>query len=122
PRVRLCFLLQLHLAGVPTPEPEYRFAPPRRWRFDWAWPGLLLAVEREGGVWTQGRHVRPSGFIKDIEKYNTAALLGWMLIRYTPAMERDGRALALVERAIAARTATRTQPRTKSSVSRKRGT
>ncbi len=26
-------------AGIKGFEREYRFAPPRRWRFDFAWPG-----------------------------------------------------------------------------------
>lgn len=25
-------------AGLGMPTSEYRFAPPRRWRFDWCWP------------------------------------------------------------------------------------
>lgn len=41
---------------------EHRFHPARRWRFDFAWPELLFAVEVEGGIWTGGRHNRGSGF------------------------------------------------------------
>ena len=63
---------------------EYRFHPPRRWRFDYALPSVKVAVEVEGAVWAGGRHVRPSGFIKDMEKYNTAAVTGWTLTRTTP--------------------------------------
>lgn len=63
---------------------EFRFHPTRRWRFDYAFPELKIAVEVEGGVWRQGRHTRGSGFVKDMEKYNTAAVLGWTLIRVTP--------------------------------------
>lgn len=63
---------------------EYRFHPTRRWRFDYAIPNYKIAIEVEGGIWTQGRHTRPKGFLKDIEKYNSAALLGWKLFRTTP--------------------------------------
>lgn len=63
---------------------EYRFYKPRRWRFDYALPLYKIAVEVEGGVWTGGRHVRPQGFLGDIQKYNTAALLGWRVFRVTP--------------------------------------
>ena len=81
---------------------EYRFAPPRRWRFDFAWPELALALEVEGGIWIQGRHTRPTGFAKDLEKYNTATLLGWRLLRVTPEMVQDGSAVTFVKKAIEA--------------------
>jgi hypothetical protein len=63
---------------------EFRFHPKRLWRFDYAFPPLKIAIEVEGGVWTKGRHTRGSGFVKDMEKYNAAAVLGWTLIRVTP--------------------------------------
>jgi very-short-patch-repair endonuclease len=62
-------------------ELEYRFHPVRRWRFDMAFPEPKVAVEIEGGVWTGGRHVRGKGFRKDCEKYNTAAAMGWRVLR-----------------------------------------
>jgi len=63
---------------------EYRFAPPRKWRFDFANPQRQIAIEIEGGVYTRGRHTRPTGFLRDIEKYNTATLQGWRVLRCTP--------------------------------------
>lgn len=69
--------------GLPRPFPEFRFAPPRRWRFDFAFDNLI-AIEVEGGVWTQGRHTRGAGFLADCEKYNEAAIRGWCVIRVTP--------------------------------------
>lgn len=63
---------------------EYRFHPKRKWRFDYAFPVAKVALEVEGGVWTRGRHTRPEGFLNDIEKYNTATLLGWKVLRTTP--------------------------------------
>lgn len=63
---------------------EYRFFQPRKWRFDYALPLYKIAVEVEGGVWSLGRHIRPQGFLGDMEKYNTAALLGWRVFRTTP--------------------------------------
>ena len=95
---------QLRASGAPQPEREYRFASPRRWRFDFAWPDLRLALEVEGGTWVGGRHVRPAAFEGDCEKYNAATLLGWAVLRVTPAMVDDGRALAAVERYLEART------------------
>lgn len=64
--------------------PEHRFAPPRRWRFDFAIVRHRIALEVEGGAWTAGRHFRGPGILKDMEKYNTAACLGWRLIRVVP--------------------------------------
>ncbi|MEM4203152.1 MAG: hypothetical protein QXS54_03685 [Candidatus Methanomethylicaceae archaeon] len=69
---------------IPAPEREYYFDPPRKWRFDYAWPERKVAVEIEGGVWTYGRHNRAATFIKDLEKYNRAVELGWRVLRYTP--------------------------------------
>ena len=89
-------------AGLPAPIREHRFAPPRRWRFDYAWPAHRLALEVEGGTWKRGRHVRGRGYESDCEKYSEAALRGWRVLRVTPAMLRDGRALAMLGRALPA--------------------
>ena len=43
-----------------------------------------MALEIEGGVFSRGRHVRPMGFLADMEKYNAAAVLGWRVLRCTP--------------------------------------
>ena len=76
------FLMFLKIAKIPKPEEEFVFAPPRKWRFDFAYPDKKIAIEIEGGVWSEGRHRRPIGFIKDMEKYNAAALHGWRVLRY----------------------------------------
>lgn len=76
--------------GLPDPTPEYRFHPKRKWRFDYAWLSYRVAVEIEGGIWTGGRHTRGLGFMKDMEKYNAAAALGWRIFRFTPKELRDG--------------------------------
>lgn len=62
-------------------EAEFRFYPSRMWRFDYAIPDLKIAIEIDGGVWTYGRHNRASSYIKDAEKLNTAASLGWLVLR-----------------------------------------
>ena len=71
--------------GIPIPKHELKFHPVRKWRFDFAWEEFKIALEIEGMVWHNGRHNRGSGFVKDIEKYNAAALLGWRIIRTTPS-------------------------------------
>lgn len=88
---------QIHVAGLPDPILEHRFAPPRRWRFDLAWPSDKVALEIEGGTWINGRHSRGAAFEKDCEKYNTAVLLGWQVFRVTNHMVLDGRAVKLLQ-------------------------
>jgi len=61
---------------------EYRFDPKRRWRFDFAFPRVMVAVEIDG---TLGRHSTPSGEAKDNEKLNRALELGWKVFRYNSA-------------------------------------
>jgi very-short-patch-repair endonuclease len=78
------FVEALASEGIVGPHTEYRFAPPRRWRFDYAWPTQRIALEVEGGAWTRGRHTRGKGFIADMEKYNVATVMGWRLLRVTP--------------------------------------
>jgi very-short-patch-repair endonuclease len=70
---------------LPGPVPEYRFHPVRRWRFDFSWPSSArggVAVEAAGG----GRHNTDP----DREKLNTAAALGWRVLRFShTALETD---------------------------------
>lgn len=79
---------------------EYRFAPPRRWRFDYALPSYKIALEVEGGVWTRGRHVRPKGFINDMEKYNAATVIGWRVLRVQPEDLMTMETITLIRKAI----------------------
>ena len=75
---------------------EHRFHPTRRWRFDLALPKLKIALEVEG--LGDGRHQRTAGFIADMEKYNEAAVLGWVVVRVTHREMRSLKALDLLER------------------------
>lgn len=79
---------------------EHRFHPKRMWRFDVAIPEIKLAIEVEGGVWIHGRHTRGSGFINDMEKYNSATSLGWRLLRCTPDHLLSSKFFNIVEKTI----------------------
>jgi very-short-patch-repair endonuclease len=83
---------------LPEPEYEFRFHPTRRWRIDCAWPAHKLAVEIEGGAYCQGRHVRGTGFIADMCKYNELTLMGWSLLRFTPQQVKNGEAIKVIHR------------------------
>ncbi len=95
------FAFQLRALGLPEPVRQYRFHHTRRWRFDFCWPEHMLAVELQGGVYTQGRHTRGAGYAADCEKANAAVMLGWRLLRFTGDQVNDGSALQVVSDALA---------------------
>jgi len=86
--------------GLPAPVAEYQFHPTRKWRMDWAWPDYKVCLEVDGSIWTQGRHTRGSGWIKDTEKLNTAACLGWRLLRVQPADLHKESTIELIKRTL----------------------
>lgn len=94
-------LKDIQQAGIPEPALEHRFHPVRKWRFDLAWPEAKVALEIEGGVWVQGRHTRGSGFEADLEKYNVAQLMGWMVLRYSTGQIKAGEHLPDLKKAFA---------------------
>lgn len=93
------FLLHIRAAGLPEPEQEYKPVPGRRFRTDFAYPALGIAVECEGGTWRNGRHTRGGGYQQDCLKYSLMAIEGWTVIRVTREMIEDGTALRLLVQA-----------------------
>ena len=83
---------------------EYRFAAPRRWRFDVAWPDAKVAVEFQGqhGPAHRGYYRGTSGLQLDCEKFCAAAADGWRLFPVTYPMLREDMAgvVELVARAV----------------------
>lgn len=77
------FLNLLRITNMPAPIRNYRFHATRGWLLDFAWPEQLVAVEIEGGTRRKSRHTSPDGYQEDCIKYNSAALDGWLLLRYT---------------------------------------
>ena len=86
-------------------EMEYKFHQKRRWRFDAAFPERKIAVEIDGGVFVSGRHTRGVGFIKDCEKLNAAALLGWRVFRFVPQQLEGGEVYDILGKALLIREA-----------------
>jgi hypothetical protein len=87
--------------GIPAPEFEYQFHPTRKWRFDLAWEiynkpvkvygfdssevmYVKVAVEAQGGIFRQGRHCRGTAMLKEWEKLNEAAAMGWRILYVQP--------------------------------------
>jgi hypothetical protein len=93
-------LFQARAVGLPEPAAEYRFLKGRRFRFDLAWPDHMVAVEVDGGAFTQGRHARGSGIRRDCEKFSEAAAEGWRVLRVLPEQVESGQALGWLERAL----------------------
>ena len=91
------------VAGLPEPVCEYAFAPPRRWRFDYAFIEQKVAVEVDGGLFSGGRHARGAGIRKDYEKRNNAAILGWRMLHFLPEQVESGEAIDAIERTLRGR-------------------
>lgn len=85
------FERQLLALGCPAPVRQFRFAPPRRFTADFAYPDhpRHLLIEIEGATWARGRHTRGGGYARDCLKYNLAGINGWLVLRYTADMVGD---------------------------------
>lgn len=88
---------QIKALELPQPVREYRFCPPRRWRFDLAFVQQKLGIEVDGGAFSGGRHTRGQGFSNDLEKFNAATIHGWRVLRFTPDMVTSGAAVAVIK-------------------------
>lgn len=84
-RLQQAFLAAWRTHGLPDPTPEYRFHKTRKWRFDYAWPQLKVAVEINGGSFVQGRHNRGAALISEYDKLNEAQRLGWVVLQFGTA-------------------------------------
>ena len=93
---------KLIMAEVPGVEvvKEHMFHWTRKWRFDYAIPDLKVAVEIDGAVRSYGRHNRPEGYINDMEKLNTAASMGWLVLRFTTEDRLKNATLSLIKETI----------------------
>ncbi len=76
--------------GFPKPVTEYKFHPVRRWRFDFAFPDWLIAIEVDGGVFIQGGHTRGKGYENDREKDGEATAMGWRVLRVSTGQLKKG--------------------------------
>ena len=79
---------------------EHKFHEKRRWKFDFANIETLTAIEIEGGAFANGRHTRGKGFVNDMEKYNNAVLLGWVVLRFTPSQMNESATYDLIKQVL----------------------
>ncbi len=94
------FMFQIRACGLPIPEREVRFHKKRRWRFDFAYPDKMLAIEICGGMWIKGRHNNPISIGKDYEKLNHAQIMGWKVLQFTGDQVKTGEAIRFLEEAL----------------------
>ncbi len=91
---------QITATDLPWPQREFRFAPPRRWRWDLSYEHLRLGIEVQGARWSKSTHNGGARQTKSFDKLNTAALLNWRVLYVNAEMIADGSALALIQRAL----------------------
>lgn len=84
------FIALVKAHGLPEPETEVVFLPPRKFKADYCWRDERIVVEKNGGVFMRnaktgaGAHALPSNILRDYEKCNLAQLAGWTYLQFTP--------------------------------------
>jgi hypothetical protein len=113
PKTDAQILLETHLKELGLEFiSEFKFHPSRKWRFDYyimqrGFANFTVSswgIEIEGGIFQNGRngsggigrHTRGAGYVKDMEKYNFAAIAGYRVLRFTPQQVLDGTARAFI--------------------------
>ena len=72
---------------------EFQFKAERKWRADFHLVDTKILIEVEGGIWSNGRHTRGKGYSGDMEKYNSASLLGYTVLRFSTEQVKSGKAI-----------------------------
>ena len=81
-------------------EQEFKFHPKRKWRADFHLVEKRILIEVEGGIWSNGRHTRGKGYIGDMEKYNSATMMGYQVIRFSTEQVKSGLAVKQIEKMV----------------------
>lgn len=76
---------------------EFQFHDKRKWRADFHISNTKLLIEVEGGIWSNGRHTRGKGYLGDMEKYNTATMMGYQVLRFSTEQVKSGFAIKQIE-------------------------
>lgn len=100
---------------------EYHFHATRNWRFDFALPDCMLAIELEGGIHPfyqnrkdgsrhlvrGGGHTTGPAYQDNLDKYNQATVLGWALLRFSVNDVTTGKAKPIIAQWLERRSADR---------------
>lgn len=80
-------------------ETEYPFASSidRAWKWDIAFLEQKLAVEVDGGIWVKGAHGHPLTILRNMQKRNWGARLGWRILSFSTDEAKKGQALSFIE-------------------------
>lgn len=66
---------------------ELKFDSARKFKFDYGNIRLKIAIEIEGGIYTGTGHAKIGRYLSDMEKYNSAEIRGWIILRYAHGQE-----------------------------------
>ena len=61
--------------------------------------GTKILIEVEGGIWSGGRHTRQRLY-RDMEKYNSAAMMGFTVLRFSTEQVKAGVAIKQIEQLV----------------------
>jgi hypothetical protein len=62
----------------------------------------MVAIEIEGGIFTNGRHTRGRGYQRDLDKYSAATARGWRVLRFSVEDILRGREIEILKAVAAA--------------------
>jgi len=68
---------------------EFKFSDERKFKFDFAFPQIMISCEYEGLMSEKSGHTTVTGYTSNCEKYNLATCLGWRMLRYTALNYKD---------------------------------
>lgn len=86
----MALLLARHgIRGFTRDRQACRIVPGRKWEFDFVQRELMIGLEVDGGAF-RGRHAGGKYLRASHERQNAAQLAGWMVLRFTKDMIRDG--------------------------------
>lgn len=74
------------LDGPDVLEREKTFHPQRGWKWDFSIPSIKLAIEIDGGQWSEKGHGWGNKMENDYLKQNAAEVLGWRVFRFCTTM------------------------------------